>query len=349
MKTYSIIVFNTKTEINKRNIFPNVLHKIYYNNLSPVIFLIALSITFAELFTGSTLFYNLFNPVSLLLLIGLYGGGVVAIREFTVHYKWEWPALLLLGSAYGIVEEGFATKTFFDPGKAGFLGIFGRAYGVNWVWVVLIIAFHAIYTITLPVLLLRVAFPYTNGKPIVPSWGKYAGLTSFTATAILLFFFGDKTYFPSSGLIISFALLSIVFVLIAVSFPSGFFNKWAYKRSVNTRKIAIAGAMAVWMAVFINGIAPLFIPIPFLIILMDVILGISTLWIVLDSGMISNNHRTIIALSSGLLSFWIAYSAIIGAIYDYGVEIATVLVIAILYYLWIKANRLSPESKNPSI
>jgi hypothetical protein len=348
MKTYSIIVFNTKTEINRSNIH-HILHKIYYNTISPIIFLIVLSITFAELFTGSTLFSNLFNPVSLLLLISLYGGGVVAIREFTVHYKWEWPALLLLGSAYGIIEEGFATKTFFDPSKAGFLGIFGRAYGVNWIWVVIIIAFHAIYTITLPVLLLRVAFPYTNGKPIVPPWGKYAGLTSFLVTAIILFFFGDKTYFPSMGLMISFSLLSIVFVLIAITFPSEWFNKWAYKKPINIRKIVISGALAVWLAVFINGVLPLFIPIPFLIILLDVILGISTLWMVLNAGMISNNPLPIIALSAGLLSFWLAYSAMIEVMYDYGVGIATVLIIAILYYLWIKNNQLYQESKKLSI
>jgi len=338
-------VFSKKRGTNKRKIPKIILHKIYYNALSPVIFLIALSITFAELFTGSTLFYNLFNPVSLLLLIGLYGGGVVAIREFTVHYKMGWPTLLLLGSAYGIVEEGFSTKTFFDPSKAGFLGVFGRAYGVNWVWVVIIIAFHAVYTITLPVLLLRVAFPYTNGKPIAPPWGKYIGLTSFLLTATILFFFEDKTYFPSPILIASFALLSIVFVLIAMAYPSEWFNKWAYKKPMNLKKIAIAGALAIWLAVFINGILPLFIPIPYFIIFLDIILGVSMLWLVLESGMISNNPRAIIALSAGLLSFWILYSAMIEVLYDYGVGIATILIIGILYYLWIKANQLPLENE----
>ncbi len=317
-----------------------LFYKIYNSTISPLILLVTLSITFAELFTGSTLFFELFNPVSMLFLIGLYGGGVVAIREFTVRYGGNWTTLLLLGSAYGIIEEGFATKTFFDPSKAGFLGVFGRAFGVNWVWVVLIIAFHAVYSITLPILLIRVIFPYTKGKPILPWWGMYASLTTFLITALLLFFVEDPAYNPSPLLLITFAGISIIIVCIAHFLPSIWFNKWAYRKTINTKKITIASGLFIWLSIAISGIIHLFIPIPVIIVLLNFIAGIVTFRLVLNAGVVSNDPRTIVALATGLLSFWLVYSAILEIFYDWGVGIATTAVIVMLYALNKKTNKI---------
>jgi hypothetical protein len=58
------------------------------------------------------------------------------VRELAFRWATGWPGRLLLGAAYGIVEEGLMAKSFFDPNwpDIGILGSYGRLYGVNWVW-----------------------------------------------------------------------------------------------------------------------------------------------------------------------------------------------------------------------
>lgn len=133
----------------------------------PVLALLLLAPTVPELLTGSTpismLFFDpLAFAISFLGIVGLYGTGALLIREFVVRFEKGWASVLLLGAAYGIVEEGFAAHTFFEPG--GFtpvnnLGWYGHAFGVNWLWALGLTAFHALYSIALPILLTQLWFP----------------------------------------------------------------------------------------------------------------------------------------------------------------------------------------------
>src|SRR5215468_9143423 len=55
--------------------------------------------------------------LGLLLLLGpMYGGGAILIREVVRRTGRGWPSIVLLGLAYGIVEEAFTTESLFDPG-----------------------------------------------------------------------------------------------------------------------------------------------------------------------------------------------------------------------------------------
>jgi len=47
--------------------------------------------------------------------LGLYGSGVILIREAMIRWKKGWASVFLLGVAYGIVEEGLALWTLFNP------------------------------------------------------------------------------------------------------------------------------------------------------------------------------------------------------------------------------------------
>jgi len=65
--------------------------------------------------------------------LGLYGPGVLLIREASIRWKKGWATVLLLGAAYGILEEGVALSTLFNPnaGPVGELGFYGHWLGVN--------------------------------------------------------------------------------------------------------------------------------------------------------------------------------------------------------------------------
>src|SRR5262249_6156817 len=69
----------------------------------------------AEMLTGSTPPLNFINPVSLLLEIPLYGAGAVLARELIRRRGLGWGRLLLLGAAYGVLEEGLTIGSWFDP------------------------------------------------------------------------------------------------------------------------------------------------------------------------------------------------------------------------------------------
>jgi len=129
--------------------------------LSPALVLFFLSPITAELLTGSAPPAEFFNPLMLLVLTALYGSGAILIRELALRWRKGWPSILILGAAYGIVEEGLMVKSFFDPywGDLGPLGVYGRWAEVNWVWSLGLTLFHAVWSIGIPILLVTRMFP----------------------------------------------------------------------------------------------------------------------------------------------------------------------------------------------
>jgi len=102
----------------------------------PVLTLFFLSPIVGELLSGSTPLPHFLNPLTLFFLTGLYGSGAIIVREAVKRWGKGWASVLLLGAAYGVLEEGVMVKSFFDPAwpDLGILGIYGRWLGVNWVW-----------------------------------------------------------------------------------------------------------------------------------------------------------------------------------------------------------------------
>lgn len=152
--------------------------------IPPALVLFFLAPATGELLSGSTPPLYFFTPFTLLLLGALYGGGAILVREMALRMGKRWPSILLLGAAYGIVEEGLMVKSFFDPHwvDIGTLGSFGRWGGVNWVWTVELTIFHAIVSIAIPILLTELIFPAQRDQ----SWvsGKWK-------TALTLLFWAD--------------------------------------------------------------------------------------------------------------------------------------------------------------
>ena len=142
--------------------------------LAPVFVLLLLSPMVAELLLGSTPLLAFFTPFSLLLEVGLYGAGAVLIRELAQRRGLGWSRILLLGAAYGIIEEGLQIQSFFNVNHPdlGNLAIYGRALGVNWVWAEELIGYHAIWSMTIPILLTELLFPARRGLP----WLRTRGL-----------------------------------------------------------------------------------------------------------------------------------------------------------------------------
>ena len=156
-------------------------------NRGPLLALILLSPIIAEMLSGSSPPLEWLNPITPLLLIWLYGAGVLVMRETAVRWKTGWPSILLLGAAYGIIEEGLAVKSFFDPGwmDLGTLAWYGRWLDVNWVWAVWLTIYHAVVSIAIPIFLTEWIWPRIRGQPLtsrrgyITAIGLLAGATVF--------------------------------------------------------------------------------------------------------------------------------------------------------------------------
>ncbi|HEY7835437.1 MAG TPA: hypothetical protein VIG30_17810, partial [Ktedonobacterales bacterium] len=130
----------------------------------------------AEVLTGSTpILVYLTNPFSFIFNPLLYGCGALLVREIVRHRGLGWTSVLWLGAAYGIFEEGLVINTWADPwahdvctlvkGVATGLCDFSRVGGINLLWALELTTFHAIISITIPILLVELIFPSRAARP----------------------------------------------------------------------------------------------------------------------------------------------------------------------------------------
>ena len=135
-------------------------------NWKAILTLLVLSPAIGELLSGSSPPLQFFNPISFLFLVGLYGCGALLVRETVARNHLSVAGLLLLGAAYGIVEEGLTCKSFFNPNwtDTGFLSVYGRAWGVNWVWAVGLTVYHMVVSIAVPIFLTEALFAARAGE-----------------------------------------------------------------------------------------------------------------------------------------------------------------------------------------
>ena len=137
-----------------------------------LIFLLLISPSIAELLSSSSPPLEFFNPISFIYLISFYGFGALIIRWIRIRFRLDYLSILYMGFAYGVVEEGIAVKSFFNPGwpDLGILAWYGRLFGVNWIWMIGLIVYHGIVSIFIPIALTDNLFPEIKDDPLIDSW-----------------------------------------------------------------------------------------------------------------------------------------------------------------------------------
>jgi len=164
----------------------------------PLWALVLLSPIIAEMLSGSSAPLEWLNPFVPLLLVWLYGAGVLVVRETAVRWRIGWAGILVLGVAYGIIEEGLAVKSFFDPGwmDLGSLSWYGRWFDTNWVWAVWLSIYHAVVSIAVPIFLVDWIWPETRGRAFTSKRG-YIAAVGLLASATLFLNVVLTAYRPS--------------------------------------------------------------------------------------------------------------------------------------------------------
>ena len=133
---------------------------------APVILLFFLPAISVELLSGNTPLAMYTNPFAFVTLNVIYGGGAILIRETVVRWNKGFASIVLFGVAYGAVNEGLTSKGYFDPHfysaiEMGLQNV-GRFIGINVAWAFSITAFHAMFSVAVPILLVDALYPGRN-------------------------------------------------------------------------------------------------------------------------------------------------------------------------------------------
>jgi len=265
--------------------------------LSPVI---------AELLSGSSPPLEFFNPFSFVLLLGLYGAGVLLVRELSVIWNRGWMSVIVLGAAYGILEEGVAIKSFFDPGwmDLGGLGAYGRFLGTNWVWAVWLTIYHSMISITLPILILALLYPnLKNERLLARRKFEIVFTILFLDVAVCTFLLNPFVPFIPMYIVAIVAVFGLTFY--ARHIPEWFMIPREDFPTWSPRKFAVLGFLMILLdfvlaGAFSESLVPPIVPV-ILILVVSAFVVIS----IRDFMGKSHNRPQIAAFISGPLAFFI--------------------------------------------
>jgi len=150
-----------------------------------------------ELLSGSTPIRAFLNPLTFLYLSGLYGSGALLVLEVARRRALGWRGIVLLGAAYGVLEEGLVVTSWFNPywPDALTLGAYGRLLELNWVWATHLTLFHAVVSVTVPIALVELLFADVADRPwlgaralrVVAVWLGLVSLVGFVGFGFLAF------------------------------------------------------------------------------------------------------------------------------------------------------------------
>jgi hypothetical protein len=277
----------------------------------PILFLLLLTPGIPEYLSASSQITLLvLNPVLFFLFlganIGLYGSGVILIREAMIRWKKGWASVFLLGVAYGIVEEGLALWTLFNPlaQPVGNLGFYGHWLGVNWVWTVGLLIFHSVYSIGLPIFLFGLIFPELKSKSLVSMKGVRISVLGLTIDSILLFLLESAIYGPYNpgvGLMFFSGVVITILVVVARKLPGDFLKMKLSQPKWGPRKFAIVGALLFPATLLTGGFAAGANIPPEIPMIVDIIFAMVILTRAFNSMGSANNQEQKVAFGVGLL------------------------------------------------
>jgi hypothetical protein len=309
--------------------------------------LILLAACLAEFVTGSTPLPSIvIYPPGFVFNVGLYGGGALLIREATIRWRKRWGAVLLLGGAYAVGEEGFAAKTMINP-NSPIIG--NQAYshwmGVNWVPLASLTVFHSAFSIAVPLLLIELLFPETKGRRLLGNVGLAItmvlyGLTVFVLTAWL----GDP-YVLTIGVAVFLVAYASAFILAAYKVPRSFLLARGEKpdrRELNFFLIGL-GFMVSFFIISagltpIGGLTHNLLPWPVTDLLFVPLTGLTAWYLARHAGR-SGNDLVKIAFALGMMIIFVPMDVILELGGDAGVLIFTATIIGLLFLLRQRAKR----------
>jgi hypothetical protein len=183
----------------------------------PSIVLVLLAFVVAELLPGSA---PISQPMLWPFLLLIYGPGALLIRESVRRRKRGWESVVLLGAAYGFVEEGLALQSLYNPTLYGGADWGARIFGINGVYAEAAITIHAVWSATVPILLTDLLFPDWRNRPYLGRFGLVVTgiwyILGVALVALLTRFSIAPGYWAPPTLLALTALITLALVVVAL-------------------------------------------------------------------------------------------------------------------------------------
>jgi len=185
-------------------------HQSGLRQAAPSLTLLVLSPVIVELLFGST---HLTIISALIPEVGFYGGAALLIRYLVRRQRRGWFSILLLGIAFAVFEEFLVVQTSlstaaFAPIVAA--EVYGRAFGVNWVYLLWAAGYESTWGIVLPIYLTELVFPGRRADPWLGGRGLFTTAAVFLLASLVSWYIWTQvvapgvigsTYSPPSSLI----------------------------------------------------------------------------------------------------------------------------------------------------
>lgn len=308
-----------------------------------LVFLLLLAATLAEFLTGSTpVLEGLTNPLGLASLVGLYGGGALLIRETALRWGKRWGAMLLLGGAYAVGEEGFGAKTMVDPTGSNIGNqLYTHWMGVNWVPLSVLTLFHSVFSICIPILLLELLLPQTKGRRLVGNRGLGVTIAVYAlavAAASLL-----DPYDIPLPVDAFLALYAAAFIVAAYLVPRRFMQAETERPDRSERAFFALGLAFFGCFFFIFIFGSFFLQWPVMAGLYVPLAALTGTYLVRHAGM-SGNEVVKVDFVLGMMVVFIPMDVILEFRGDTGVLVYTALVFTLLALLRRRWRRLERDA-----
>ena len=187
------------------------------------LFLLLATGPLAEVLSENVQLSTLLQPLPFFLVTITYGVPVLLIRELAVARKLDTLGLVLLGLAYGILNEGVLAKTLTQPGGApldDFAG-YGQIGTLQGGWTIFMVVWHAPHSVLYPILMCRWLFPGSADRRWFASgrarWLLYPLLLAVAGLYSLYFLNPVRS---DAGVFIIYAVATLVLFGIALRFCS---------------------------------------------------------------------------------------------------------------------------------
>lgn len=216
-----------------------------------VLVLFLLSPLIGEIVAAALRFSYLGQLPRVIGILCFYGAGVVLVREIVQRLGLNGWGLLLLGTAYAVLEEGLGLQTIFNPlGPGGGETVYGRAFEVNWIWAVAVTGYHVVWSIVIPILLAHLLFPAKRHTAWLsrPMLGVFGGIFTIGLGAFVFISLMRSGYRLSIPQIAGGIVLTVVLVWAA----TGCRKPWTTSSTRRGPKPVTAGLFG-----FVTGLAGL--------------------------------------------------------------------------------------------
>ena len=169
----------------------------------------------AEVLPGSA---PITQPRLLPFIVLIYGPGALLIRDVARAHGLRWTSILFFGAAYGIVEEGVALQSLFNPALYD-AASWGRIGSINVVYAEAVIPIHAIWSAAVPILLTDLLYPEQRLEPYFGRLGRFlTGIWYLFGLALLTLLTRSSIapgFWAKPALIVAIAALALALIVAA--------------------------------------------------------------------------------------------------------------------------------------